>query len=374
MRWSYPPSLVFLCFFFILLSGCELEDTPPTASVRSVMVVQPKQATVRMSAYAGEVRARQESPLAFRVGGKVSKRLVESGDKVKVGQPLAKLEIHDFLLQQDARNAALAAAEASFKQVHTERERYLRLLQQKLVSPSQFETADNQYKSAEARFKQAQADLELARNQLQYAVLKAPVAGVITAQQVEVGQVVSAGQPLFRLAADGEREVLFSLPEQRIKDVSIGQSALVELWSQPGMPLSGRIRELSATADSLSRTYAVRIALDATAFAPPLGQSVQVWLEADEGLPANLSVPLTAVSADNGSSYVWILDRKQARVKRRAVRIGTYNEAEVTIVEGLQADDWIVSSGVQMLIDGQPVRALERSGRELNKLPLGVRQ
>jgi len=373
MRWSYLPSLVFPCFFSVLLTACE-RDTPPEPSVRSVMVVQPAQAAVRMSAYAGEIRARQESPLAFRVGGKVSKRLVDSGDQVKAGQALVELETHDFLLQQDAREAQLAAASASFKQIRTERERYLRLLQQKMVSPSQFETADNQYKTAEARFKQAQADLELARNQLEYAVLRAPVAGVITAQQVEVGQVVSPGQPLFRLAADGEREVLFSLPEQRIKDVRIGQPALVELWSQPGMPLGGRIRELSATADPLSRTYAVRVALDASAFAPPLGQSVQVWLEVEEGRPANLSVPLTAVSADSGSSYVWILDRKQSRVKRRAVRIGTYDEQEVTILEGLQADDWIVSSGVQMLIDGQPVRALDRSGRELNRLPLGVRQ
>jgi len=369
MRLLYVPLLVFL----LLLAACEGDpDTPPTA--RPVMVVQPMQAAVRMSAYAGEVRARQESPLAFRVGGKVIKRLVDSGDQVKAGQPLAELETHDFLLQQDAREAQLAAASASFKQVRTERERYLRLLQQKLISPSQFETADNQYKSAEARFKQAQADLELSRNQLEYAVLRAPVDGVITAQQVEVGQVVSPGQPLFRLAADGEREVLFALPEQRIKDVRIGQPAMVELWSQPGMPFGGRIRELSATADPLSRTYAVRMALDAIAPAPPLGQSVQVWLEANEGQLPSLSVPLSAVSADSGSPYVWVLDRKQSKVRRRAVNIGSYDEREVTITEGLQADEWVVTNGVQMLIDGQPVRALDRSGRELSAQPLGVRR
>ncbi|KXU37570.1 efflux transporter periplasmic adaptor subunit [Ventosimonas gracilis] len=373
MRLSYFPALVLLLLLPLFLTACDGDQEAPSIA-RPVMVVQPMQAAVRMSAYAGEVRARQESPLAFRVGGKVSKRLVDSGDQVKAGQPLAELETHDFLLQQDAREAQLAAASASFKQVRTERERYLRLLQQKLISPSQFETADNQYKSAEARFKQAQADLELSRNQLEYAVLRAPVAGVITAQQVEVGQVVSPGQPLFRLAADGEREVLFALPEQRIKDVRIGQPAMVELWSQPGMPFGGRIRELSATADPLSRTYAVRVALDAIAPAPPLGQSVQVWLEVNEGQVPSLSVPLSAVSADAGSPYVWVLDRKQSRVKRRAVNIGSYDEREVTILEGLQADEWVVTNGVQMLIDGQPVRALDRSGRELSTPPLGVRQ
>jgi len=371
MRLFGIPSLVSLPVL-LFLTACDDNQQNIRPAVRPVVVQQPTQAAVRMSAYAGEVRARQESPLAFRVGGKVSKRLAGSGDQVKAGQPLAELETHDFLLQKDAREAQLAAARASFRQIHTERERYLSLLQQKMVSPSQFENADNQYKSAQARFKQAQADLELARNQLEYAVLRAPVAGVITAQQVEVGQVVSAGQPLFRLAADGEREVLFALPEQRIKDVRIGQPAMVELWSQPGMPFGGRVRELSATADPLSRTYAVRVALDAVAPAPPLGQSVQVWLEAGEGRPSGISVPLPAVSSDRGSPYVWVFDRKQSRVKRRAVRIGTYDESQVSILEGLQTDDWVVTNGVQMLTDGQPVRALDRSGRDLAAQPLGA--
>jgi len=371
MRSFYVPLLVFPLFFLFLTACGDKENAPPT--LRSVMVAQPATSSVRMSAYAGEVRARQESPLAFRVGGRVSKRLVGSGDQVQAGQPLAELESHDFLLQRDARQAQLAAARANFRQQRTERERYLRLLQQKLISPAQFETADNQYKSAEARFKQAQADLELSRNQLEYAVLRAPVDGVITAQQVEVGQVVSAGQPLFRLAADGEREVLFALPEQRIKDVRIGQPAMVELWSQPGMPFGGRIRELSATADPLSRTYAVRVALDAVAPAPPLGQSVQVWLEVDENRLPSLSVPLPAVFAENSSPYVWVFNRKQSRVKRRAVLIDRYDESQAAILEGLQADDWVVTSGVQMLVEDQQVRALDRSGRELDGVPLGVR-
>jgi len=118
----------------------------------------------------------------------------------------------------------------------------------------------------------------------------------------------------------------------------------------------------------------VRIALDAISPAPPLGQSVQVWLEVNEGQLPSLSVPLSAVSADSGSPYVWVLDRKQSRVKRRAVSIGSYDEREVTITEGLQADEWVVTNGVQMLIDGQPVRALDRSGRELSAQPLGVRR
>jgi len=366
MQSFYVPLLVFPLFFLLLTACSDAENT--VQSVRPVIVVQPTQTSVRMSAYSGEVRASQESPLAFRVAGRVSQRLVGSGEQVQAGQPLAELETHDFLLQKDAREAQLAAARASFRQVHSERERYLQLLQQKLISPAQFETIDNQYKTANAHFKQAQADFELARNQLKYAVLRAPVAGVITEQQVEVGQVVAAGQALFRLAADGEREVLFALPEQRIKNIRLGQEAKVELWSQPGMPFSGRVREISATADSLSRTYAVRVALDNTTSAPPLGQSVQVWLQSDKNRPSALSLPLSALSAESGSPYVWLLDREQSQVKRRAVHAGSYNELEVTILEGVQADDWVVASGVQMLREGQPVRALNRSGRELSEI------
>ncbi|WP_191832231.1 efflux RND transporter periplasmic adaptor subunit [Pseudomonas fluorescens] len=346
----------------LLLTACGQESAPQT-SLRPAMVVQPQPASAAADSYPGEVRARFEPELAFRIGGKVSKRLVEEGQRVKAEQPLAELDPQDVRLQLEASRAQLAAAEANLNLVKAERDRYKTLLDRQMVSRSQYDNSENLYRAGLARLKQVRAEFDVAGNQAEYAVLRASQDGVIAKRQVEVGQVVAAGQTVFTLAADGEREVLIGLPEQQFGRFKVGQPVAVELWSQPDQRFNGRIRELSPSADPRSRTYAARIAFSAGKVPAELGQSARVFIQHAEQVP--LAVPLSALTAENGQTYVWRVDANNT-LKRIPVRVGAYGENSVPVLEGLNASDWIVAAGVHVLQEGQQVRPVDRSNRVVN--------
>jgi membrane fusion protein, multidrug efflux system len=330
-------------------------------SIRPALVVQPQPAAELMDSYPGEVRARFEPELAFRIAGKVTKRLVEVGDQVKKDQPLAELDPQDVRLQLEAIRAQVAAAEANLRLVRAERDRYKTLLERQLVSRSQYDNAENLYRSGEARLKQVKAEFDVASNQAGYAVLRASQDGIIAKRMVEVGQVVAAGQSVFTLAANGEREVLISLPEQAFERFKVGQSVAVELWSQPDQRFSGKIREMSPAADPQSRTFAARVSFVEGKVPAELGQSARVFIAHDGEVP--LAVPLSALSAEKGRPFVWVVDPADATLKRTSVRIGAYGEKTVPVLEGLKADDWVVAAGVQVLREGQQVRPVDRDNR-----------
>lgn len=353
---ALPVSLVFL------LAACGHEEATQ-ATVRPAMVVQPQPSAQAMDSYPGEVRARYEPDLAFRIGGKVSKRLVEEGERVKANQPLAELDPQDVRLQLEATRAQVAAAEANLSLVRAERDRYKTLMDRQMVSRSQYDNSENLYRAGEARLKQIKAEFDVSSNQAGYAVLRAPQDGVVAKRAVEVGQVVSAGQTVFTLATDGEREVLISLPEQGFGRFKVGQPVSVELWSQPEQRFTGRIRELSPAADPKSRTFATRVAFTSGKVPAELGQSARVFIQAD-GVIA-LSVPLSALSAENGASYVWRVQPDNT-LERTPVRIGAFGENTVPILEGLAATDWVVAAGVHVLHEGQSVRPVDRSNRVVN--------
>lgn len=356
------PLLVVPLIFCSLLAACG-EDARHAPSVRPAMVVQPVPAAAQMQSYPGEVRARLEPELAFRIGGKVSRRLVEVGERVKQGQPLAELDPQDVRLQLDAVRAQLAAAQAGLQLAKSERDRYKTLIDRQMVSRSQYDNAENSYKSAAARLKQAQAEFDVAGNQAAYTVLRASADGVISARRVEAGQVVAAGQTVFLLAADGEREVVISLPESVIERARVGQDVSVELWSHPDQRYPGKIRELSPSADPQSRTYAARIAFSAGEQNIDLGQSARVVIENADKVP--LSVPLAAVTAEGGKPYVWVIDPQTSTAVRTAVQIGPYGQERVSVLEGLKPGDWVVAAGVQMLQEGQQVRPVDRDNRDV---------
>ncbi|WP_278472309.1 efflux RND transporter periplasmic adaptor subunit [Stutzerimonas balearica] len=341
------------------LSACgngEPVEQPP----RPVMVVQPQPAAEASEHYPGEVHARYEPELAFRIGGKVVERLVEAGDRVRKDQPLARLDPQDVRLQLEGVRAQLSAAEANLRVAKAEYDRYKALQARQLVSQSQFDSADNAYRAATARLKQARAEYDVASNQVDYAVLRASNDGVIARRSIEVGQVVAAGQAAFVLAADGEREVAISVPEQTLERYRIGQAVEVELWSLPGQRFAGHIRELSPAADPGSRTYSARVAFDQADVPAELGQSARVTIVRDEAVP--LAVPLSAVSAEKGQAFVWRLTADN-RVARAPVRTGPFGERLVPVLEGLGADDWVVLAGVQLLEEGQEVRPVDRNNR-----------
>lgn len=360
LRRASPLVLPLACV--LLLTACGQEAAAPAAP-RPALVIQPQPTGASANSYPGEVRARFEPELAFRIGGKVSKRLVEEGQRVKADQPLAELDPQDVRLQLEANRAQMAAAEANLSLVRAERDRYQKLLDRQMVSHSQFDNAENLYRAGLARLKQAKAQFDVAGNQAEYAVLRAPQNGVIAKRQVEVGQVVAAGQTVFTLAADGEREVAIGLPEQQFARFTVGQAVTVELWSHPEQRFEGRIRELSPAADPRSRTFAARIAFTSKQAPAELGQSARVYIAHAERSP--LSVPLSAVTAEQGQAYVWRVG-KDNRLERAPVRLGPYGADSVPVLEGLGVNDWVVAAGGHVLREGQEVRPVDRSNRVVN--------
>jgi multidrug efflux system membrane fusion protein len=345
----------------LLLAGCS-QEVPAPASVRPAMVVQPQPSSQSMDSYPGEVRARFEPDLAFRIPGKVSKRLVEEGERVKANQPLAELDAQDVRLQLDATRAQMAAAEANLQMVRSEHDRYKTLMDRQMVSKSQYDNAENLFRAGDARLRQIKAELSVADNQTGYAVLRAPQDGVVAKRLVEVGQVVAAGQTVFTLAADGEREVLISLPEQNYGRFKINDPVSVELWTQRDQRFPGRIRELSPAADPRSRTFAARITFAGGKVQSELGQSARVFIQSEHNAP--LSVPLSALTAENGAMYVWRV-QSDSTLKRTPVQVGAYGQESVPVLSGLEATDWIVAAGVHVLHEGEPIRPVDRNNRSV---------
>lgn len=340
-------------------------ETGTAEVARPVLVVQPGGgAQAALSAYAGEVRAREESPLSFRVGGNLVRRNVDAGSSVKRGEVLAVLDVADLSLQAQAAQAQLAAAEADLVRARGDRDRYAKLVGQQMVSRSAYDAQNAAYKAAEGQARAARAQLDVARNQAGYSQLRAPRDGVIATRQAEAGQVVAAGQTIFTLAADGGREVLISLPEGRIREFSVGQPVLVELWNAPGQRLPGTIREISPAADAQTRTYAARVNLAGEAAqAVELGQSARVYVQ-ETGAQAALSLPLSAVQRGaNGATAVWVVDEKAGKVRSQPVQLGRYGEDQVPVLGGLKGNEWVVAAGGHLLREGQAVMPLDRDNR-----------
>lgn len=347
-----------------VLVACGNAVSPPEPP-RPVLVVQVgvDKAGGAVSAYAGEIRAREESALSFRVGGKVLRRHVDAGDRVRAGDALAELDPADLRLQADALHARLGAAEAQLARTRADYGRVAALAKEQLVSRSNLDQQTASLRAAEAEVRAARAQLDVARHQTEYSVLRAPRDGVIAARHIEAGQVVSTGQIVFSLAGDSGREVAFALPEGRIREIAVGRPVIVELWSAPGQRLAGRIREISAAADPSARTFAARATLDgAAAAAVDLGQSARVYIAQDQG--NSLDVPLTAVQAiADGGAAVWAIDPKTQRVRRTPVRTGPFGSERVSVLSGVKAGDWVVAVGGHLLQDGQSVSPVDRDNR-----------
>lgn len=363
MRWNS----LFL-FIVVGLSACGGGDKPAEAPRPALVVTPGGGAEAALSAYAGEIRAREESALSFRVGGNLIRRNVDTGAQVRRGEVLALLDPGDLSLQAQAAQAQLAAAEADLARARGDRDRFAKLVDEQMVSRSAYDAQVAAYKAAEGQARAARAQMDVAQNQAAYSQLRAPRDGVIASRQAEAGQVVSAGQTIYTLAADGSREVAIGLPENRIRDFSVGQPVLVELWNDPERRLSGVIREISPAADPQTRTYAARVSLAGDAAeAVELGQSARVYVQ-ENGTKAALTLPLSAIQpGKNDSTAVWVVDRQTGKVSLRPVKLGRYGETNVPVLSGVTASDWVVAGGGHLLREGQAVTPVDRNNRPLLK-------
>ena len=374
----YPPidrlffrSLVMAACTALALAACG-KDEDDAEKPRPVLVVTPGQGPEAAPvAFAGEVRAREESPLSFRVGGQIVRRLADAGDRVQRGQVLAELDPKDLRAQADAAQAQVTAAEGELARAASDRQRYQRLANEQLVSRSTLDAQNAAYAAAAGNARAARAQYDVARNQSAYTQLRAPRDGVVATREAEAGQTVAAGQAIYTLAGESGREVAIALPESRIREFTVGQPVRVELWSQPGERLPGRIREISAAADPQARTYATRIALDAEASkAVELGQSARVYIAAarPNATTTALRLPLSALQrGEKGEMSVWIVDAKTNALKRVPVRVGAFGADSVPVLSGVHAGDRVVAAGGHLLREGQVVAPVDRDNRPLSQ-------
>ena len=312
--------------------------------------------------FAGEVRAQVETSLGFRVGGKLIQRSVELGQRVKAGQVLARLDPQDYQLAAVAAKAQLASAATNRDLAAADFKRYKELKDQNFISGAELERRDTALKAAQAQWAQAQAQLSGQANQVGYATLVADVAGVVTSVDAEPGQVVNAGTPIVRIAQDGPRDVVFSVPEDKVAAIKKGSVVTVRLWPASDV-FKGVVREVAASADPVTRTFVVKVALAAPA-SPTLGTTVSAQpLALDRGGVAVIKLPTSAFRQEGQSSAVWVLDPASMTVRLQPVQIATADGNEVVVASGLQPGMQVVVTGVHVLSPGQKVTIYkEKSG------------
>ena len=337
------------------LAGCGKTTAAPEP-VRPVLTqtVVPG-ATATRDVYSGEVRARHETDLAFRVGGKLVARSADAGARVKRGQVLARLDPEDARLAASAAAAQAAAAESDLALAKAELERHAELLAKRFISQSAFDAKQNAFNASRARAEQARSQAGITANQADYTTLVADADAVVLSVAAEPGQVVGAGQPVLRLAHSGEKEVVVNVPEGQLSRFSVGQAVAVSLWADSSTVFPGRVREIAGGADQVTRTYAVRVSVPTAPSNAQLGMTANV-LFASSIDPNLVVLPMSALARDGSSPAVWVVDRASGRVKLRAVSVGQFREDGVTVTGGLHAGDVVVTAGVHKLRPDQPVR------------------
>jgi multidrug efflux system membrane fusion protein len=344
----------------LLLAACApaSPDAPPVIRPVKTMITtsQPLDLTAK---YAGEVRARYETPLAFRVGGKITARPIEVGQSVNVGEMLMQLDPGDLALSEQALRAQLTAARADRDQAYAEWQRAKALLARTLISLSDFDARRSAHAAAQARFDQAQSQLSGGTRQTGYTQLQADRAGVITSVQAEVGQIVAAGQSVLHLALPGEKEVAISIPENRRDELSMGQMVSVTIWAVPGKVYQGRIREISPLADPLTRTYGVKVTLIDPDDAVQLGMTAAVQSQ-HRLAEAAIRLPLTAITERDGQAAIWVVDAQTLKVTLQPVTLGPFDDNnQVTVASGLAPGQRVVTAGVHKLYPNQQIRLLD---------------
>ena len=337
-----------------LLVGCS-KAPPQEVPVRAVKVVTVGESATSFDLeFSGEVRARVESILGFRVGGKLINRPAELGQRVKAGQLLAQIDPQDYRVTAEAAAAQLIAAQSNRDLAAADLKRYQGLFEQGFISAAELERRETNFKAAQAQWRQAQAQNTVQGNQSNYTQLLADGAGVITAIDASAGQVVAAGQPVVRLALDGPRDIVFSVPEDKLSALKPGVTVDVRLW-QDGRTLEAKVRDVSASADAVTRTFVVKAALPKDAD-PVLGTTVTVSLRATQaGVKPRIKLPTSALRTEAGATSVWVLDSATMTVKAQAIQVTTADGNDAVVDAGLQNGDQVVVSGVHVLTAGQKV-------------------
>jgi len=352
---------IILAVIMLLIGGCNHEDPPAPTPTRPVKTFRIKDNTTQTATpYPGEVKARYETVLSFRVAGKILERRVDVGDNVRKGQLLARLDSRDYQLAVQGLQAQLKAASAERDFAKADVNRYRELLKQRVISPPDLDRHETAYTAAQEKMTGLQAQLAQAANQLHYTDLHADRDGVITALAAEAGQVVTDGQAIVTLARLDEKEIHIDIPEHRVAEIKVHQPVAITLWATGSKRFKARIREIAAAADPLSRTYRVKATLQDDLAEARLGMTASVWIPG--ATQTAIAVPLAAIftpQSEPRTPRVWLVDEQTHTVKSVPVQLGeTLDDGYIAVI-GPSVGQLLVSAGVQRLTEGQPVRLPE---------------
>lgn len=352
--------LAVLPLFALALGGCGKKEEKSAADdqTRPVLVEKARYAAQTQSReFAATIRPRVESDLAFRVAGKIIKRHVEMGQKVKIGDLLATLDEKDLQLQKEQAEAEFSAARMALTQAAGDEKRALALRKNGWTAQAAVDRVRAAAQEARGRFERAERAVNLARNSLDYATLRADADGVVTQTLIEPGQVVAAGQTAVRLARAGELEAAVALPETFVAAAGKGEASLT-VWSNPGAVYRARLRELSPAADPATRTFAARFSILDPDPALALGMSATLIVAA-AGVEPVVSVPLSALYNEGSGPALWKVD-SEGRLQLTPVRLVRYETNAALVAGGVAEGDTIVVLGVHKLDAGQKVRVMTR--------------
>jgi RND family efflux transporter MFP subunit len=334
------------------------EDTPKKAEVRPVRVTSvrhtPSGETISLT---GQIQARDQVNLAFRIGGLLRERNVGVGDAVLPGQIVAGIEPQDYQNALRSAEADLASAQAVLANAQSAENRQSVLLGKGIAARVTYDQAEQQLKTAQAQVESAQARLQNAKDNLAYTELKSDVAGSVTAKGAEPGEVVAAGRMVLQVATQGSRDAVFNVPSQLIRRSPKNPGVTVALSDDPSVVATGHVREVAPQADAATGTYVVKVALDNPPDAMRLGATIvgQIKLESEPVI----ALPGTALTQSEGKSAVWAVDPEKKTVSLRPITVGHYDTSSIIVTDGLSDGDLVVTAGVQALRPGQEVRFLE---------------
>ncbi len=341
----------------LTLSACSQAPADPRVGAQLVRVATAGTSEHSQREFTGVVSARVQSDLGFRVPGKIIARLVDTGQIVRRGQPLMRIDRTDLALATLAQAGNVAAARAKALQTAADEKRYRDLVSAGAVSASAYDQAKAAADAARAQLAATQAQAGVARNEAGYSVLLADADGVVVETLAEPGQVITAGQTVIRLAHSGPREATISLPET-IRP-AIGSAASASVFNSASLG-SARLRQLSNAADPQTRTFDARYVLEGVAANAPLGATVTIRL-ADAKAAAAMDVPLSALFDNGHGPGVWIVGGSPLQVAWRPVRLSGLGEETATVTAGLRPGERFVALGAHLLHQGEQVRIADQA-------------
>jgi membrane fusion protein, multidrug efflux system len=348
-------SAVYITVVCAALAACS-KPVEKTEDIRPVRAVVLASSDIDVHAeFAGEVRARFESRLGFRVGGKIVSRKVDVGTLVKRGQVLMALDPQDLQLSQAQAMAALRSAETSRDLAQADVQRYRELRGKNFVSQAVLDEKESGLKAAQAAVDAQQALYRGQANQANYATLTADVDGVVTQVDAEVGQVVAAGTPVVQVARAGDKEIVIGLPEDQVESLRKLSDVQVRLWADPGRSVAGKIREISPVADPATRTYTAKVTIPDSLAEARLGMTAVVQFASKTATP-QIKVPLTALFHEKATTSVWLVENGVVRLVPVTVVGAAGNE--LVLGSGVKPGQTVVTAGVNLLKPGQKVKIL----------------